>query len=77
MGWFAFLLILTSLIGFILALAIFLVSFLKIRASLDWIHTVLYAAAGILFMCFMAWTLNRDFPPGVLQSYVNLPWPFT
>lgn len=77
LGWFAFLLILTSLIGFILALGIFLVAFLKIRASLNWAHAILYAAAGILFMCFMAWTLNRDFPPGLLQSYVSLPWPLT
>ncbi len=77
LAWFAFLLILTSLIGFILALAIFLVAFLRIRASLEWLTTIMYAAAGILFMCFMAWTLNRDFPPGVLQSFVTLPWPFT
>jgi hypothetical protein len=25
----------------------------------------------------MAWALNRDFPPGLLQAYSNLPWPFT
>ncbi|MEP1206412.1 MAG: tripartite tricarboxylate transporter permease [Rhizobiaceae bacterium] len=77
LGWFAFLLVLTSLIGFILALAVFLVAFLRMRASLEWLKVALYAAAGIFFMCFMAWTLNRDFPPGVLQSYVDLPWPLT
>lgn len=75
--WFAFLLVLTSLTGFILALGIFLISFLRFRAGLGWLHTVLYAAAGIAFMMFMAWTLGRDFPPGVLQSHFDLPWPFT
>ena len=77
LGWFAFLLVLTSLIGFILALTIFLVSFLRLRAGLQWLPVMAYSAVGILFMCAMAWTLNRDFPPGVLQAYFDLPWPFT
>ncbi len=77
LAWFAFLLGLTSLVGFILALAVFLVSFLRMRAGLGWVHTVLYAAVGIAFMLGMAAILGRDFPPGLLQSYVTLPWPFT
>jgi len=28
-------------------------------------------------MLAMAWVLNRDFPAGVLQSYVNLQWPLS
>jgi len=68
---------LTSIVGFTLALAIFLVSFFRIRAGLNWTQAVLYAGAGIIFMLAMAWTLNRDFPPGLLQSFVTLPWPFT
>jgi len=35
------------------------------------------SAIGMAFMCFMAWLLNRDFPPGLLQHYVDLPWPLT
>ncbi len=78
LAWFAFLLLLTSVVGFILALGVFLVSFLKIRAGLGWAHTLAYAACGIAFMLFMAWTLGRDFPPGLLQSYFTaLPWPFS
>ena len=69
--------VLTSLIGFILALAIFLVTFFRIRAGQGWQRTLLLSAAGIAFMCFMAWILNRDFPPGLLQSYTTLPWPLT
>jgi len=77
LAWFAFLLVLTSLTGFIIALAVFLTSFLRIRAGLGWLQTALYAVAGLLFMMAMAWLLNRDFPPGLLQSYFDLPWPFT
>ncbi len=77
LAWFAFLLILTSLAGFILALAVFLVSFMRLRARLNWAMALLYSAVGIAFMCFMARLLHRDFPPGLLQNYFTLPWPFT
>ncbi len=73
--WFALLLVLSSLVGFILALAVFLVAFIRIRAQQSWLKTILLAAAGIALMCFMASVLNRDFPPGLLQAFVELPWP--
>ncbi len=75
--WFAGLLVLTSLIGFILALAIFLLLFFSVRAGQSWLRTLLLSAVGIGFMCFIAWLLNRDFPPGLLQSAYTLPWPLT
>ena len=75
LAWFAMLLILTSLLGFILALLIFLLSFMKVRAGLSWVATVIYSASGIAFICLLAHLLNRDFPAGVLQSIVKLPWP--
>ncbi|MDJ0823260.1 MAG: tripartite tricarboxylate transporter permease [Paracoccaceae bacterium] len=77
LGWFAGLLILTSLLGFILALAIFLLAFIRLRAGKSWGFSAGYTAAGIAFMCFMAWLLNRDFPPGLLQQLGDLPWPLT
>lgn len=77
LAWFGFLLILTSLFGFILALVVFLMAFMRFRAGLSWVATSIYSASGILFMMAMAWILNRDFPPGLLQEYVNLPWPLT
>ncbi|MGB1066736.1 MAG: tripartite tricarboxylate transporter permease [Paracoccaceae bacterium] len=77
LAWFAFLLILTALTGFIIALAVFLASFMRYRAQLGWPMTWVYSILGISFMLFMAWLLNRDFPPGLLQTYFDLPWPFT
>ena len=76
LAWFAGLLILSSLLGFILALAIFIVTFLRVRAGLGWQRTLLLSALGIAFMLGMATALNRDFPPGLLQSLIELPWPF-
>ena len=77
LAWFAALLVATSLFGFIIALALFLFSFMRIRANMSTVFAAIYALAGIAFICTMAWALNRDFPPGLLQTYSNLPWPFT
>ena len=75
LAWFAGLIALTWLVGFILALAAFLVSFFRIRARAGWPKTLVLTAAGIGLMCLMAALLNRDFPPGLLQDAVDLPWP--
>ena len=75
LAWFAGLLIATSLVGFILALAGFLLLFFHNRAGLSLIRSVLFSAAGLAFIVFMAWFLGRNFPPGLLQHFVDLPWP--
>ena len=77
LAWFAALLILSSLLGFILALVLFLVAFLRVRAGCSWAKTLILSACGIGFMCFMAGMLNRDCPPGLFQEFVRLPWPLT
>ncbi|MBC6442519.1 MAG: tripartite tricarboxylate transporter permease [Rhodobacteraceae bacterium] len=77
LAWFAGLLILTSLLGFIMALTIFLFTFIRTRAGKDFRFAAIYTAVGIGFMCLMARLLRRDFPPGLVQEYVNLPWPLT
>ena len=77
LAWFLALLIGTSLVGFILALSVFLVAFFRARAELNWTRTALLSASGVGFILFLAWLLNRDFPAGLLQYYVSLPWPLT
>jgi hypothetical protein len=47
------------------------------RAGQSWLRTVALTMAGIAFICFLASTLGRDFPPGLLQEFVRLPWPLT
>lgn len=73
--WFAGLLLLTALAGFIIALTVFLFTFMLVRAQKSVGFAALYTAAGIAFICFMASLLNRDFPPGLLQSVTDMPWP--
>jgi TctA family transporter len=75
MAWFAGLILATWFVGFILALVGFLISFLRVRAGASWGKTLLLTVCGIAFMCLMAGSLNRDFPPGLLQGMADLPWP--
>ncbi|KJZ17180.1 tripartite tricarboxylate transporter permease [Loktanella sp. S4079] len=75
LAWFAGLIAATYVLGFILALTGFFVSFLRVRAQAPWPKTLILTAAGIALMCVMAGALNRDFPPGLLQGVVDLPWP--
>ncbi|QJD72071.1 tripartite tricarboxylate transporter permease [Marinobacterium sp. LSUCC0821] len=75
LSWLASLIIATYFVGFILALGGFMISFFRIRAQSSWGKTILLTAAGVAFMCLMAGALNRDFPPGLLQGAVDLPWP--
>lgn len=77
LAWFGALLVLTSLLGFILALTVFLFAFMVVRARVSMVFAAGYTAAGLAFICTMAWLLNRDFPPGLLQEYFTLPWPFS
>ncbi|WP_068118730.1 tripartite tricarboxylate transporter permease [Tropicimonas marinistellae] len=77
LAWLLFLLGLSALVGFILALVVFFIAFLRVRAGVSWTRTLLLTAAGLGFLCSMAGILHRDFPPGLLQEFVRLPWPFT
>ncbi|WP_416883010.1 tripartite tricarboxylate transporter permease [Marivita sp.] len=75
LAWFLGLIVMTYFLGFILALAGFLVTFLRVRAQAPWPKTLILTASGIALMCVMGGALNRDFPPGLLQDAVDLPWP--
>lgn len=76
LAWFFGLLILSGIFGLVIALFIFLLGFFRLRGRFDWARSLLLTAAGIGFMLFLAGVLGRDFPPGLLQEFTNLPWPF-
>jgi len=75
LAWFASLIVATWFVGFILALIGFLITFFRVRAGAGWGKALVLSACGIGLMCLMAGLLNRDFPPGLLQGAVDLPWP--
>ncbi|MEX2451305.1 MAG: tripartite tricarboxylate transporter permease [Rhodospirillales bacterium] len=65
-----------ALIGFVFAVAVFLFVFLMIKAR----TTVLAAAFGALvfvgLLALLGHFLVLEYPMGLLQDYVPMPWPF-
>lgn len=74
-AWFALLFGLTTLVGFILSLGIFITGFLVARTSLGWSRSLIYMAVCIGFMVTVGHYMTLDFPSGLLQRMVELPWP--
>ena len=77
LGWFVSLLVLTALFGFVIALAFFFLAFLRVHAREGWNRTGILTVGGIGGLLLLGYLLNRDFPPGLLQTVVELPWPLS
>ena len=75
LGWFAAFVATVALVGFFAALILFFVAFLRIVAKSPWPHVAVLTAAAAAFILTLAHFLNLVFPGGVLQAYLDLPWP--
>jgi len=73
--WFAGFVIAASLAGFFLAALGFFVVFLHYRTRTPWLKTLGLTALAMTLLLALGWALTSDFPGGLLQSYVALPWP--
>lgn len=73
--WFAALIAGTALVGFLIASIVFFISFLRGPARCGWATTLTLTAIANAVLVFVANVLVLDFPSGVLQSFVDLPWP--
>jgi putative tricarboxylic transport membrane protein len=74
-AWFAALFALAALVGYILAVALFFLVFVRRRAGRGWPMTIAYTIAMLVAVLTLGHALSLDFPRGVLQEYVELPWP--
>lgn len=73
--WIAVLVVLSALIGFYLALIVFFIAFLTLRARASLVKTLILTAGAAVFVLLLARALSLNFPSGLLQSAVDLPWP--
>ncbi len=73
--WFALLFGMTALIGFILALVLFITAYLVLRTSLGWVRSLIYTGLSVGFMVTLGHYLTLNFPAGLLQRMIELPWP--
>jgi TctA family transporter len=76
LGWLVGFVAVVALIGFYAALILFFLAFLLTVARTSVISAVILTAGACVSILILAYFLNLDFPGGVLQGYVELPWPF-
>jgi TctA family transporter len=74
-AWFAALFALAALVGYILAVALFFLVFVRRRAGRGWPMTIVYTIAMLVAVLALGHALSLDFPRGLLQETVELPWP--
>ncbi len=75
MAWVVLLSALTALAGFVIAIGLFFVAFLRRVAHKSWPVTLLMTACALALMITLGKFLNLDFPGGLLQRWMELPWP--
>ena len=75
-GWLMGFGVLIWLLGFVLALTLFFVAFLKVVARSGWLRTVILTALALGILLFITGIFNMQLPRGLLQEQVQtLPWP--
>jgi TctA family transporter len=73
--WLAGLLVASALVGFVLGLAVFFAAFLHCKARAPLARNAVLTASAVLFLAAMSYIFVLDFPRGLLQELVEMPWP--
>jgi hypothetical protein len=73
--WLAGLLAASALFGFVIGLALFFAVFLHFKARAPVARNALLTASAVLFLAAMSYIFVLDFPRGLLQELVDMPWP--
>ena len=75
--WFISPLFLSVFIGFYISIGLFVFIFLKKIAKKSLNFSLLSGLFVWIFLGIVSHFMVMDFPPGILQSYVELPWPLS
>jgi putative tricarboxylic transport membrane protein len=73
--WIIFLVVLVSLFGFIIGIIILFISVMKNKTELPLIKILTITTGGVALMLVLSHFMVLDFPGGLLQEHVQLPWP--
>ncbi|BCJ91238.1 membrane protein [Terrihabitans soli] len=76
MAWIFGLLGMMYLVGFVLGMAIFIISFLWIEARARWTVMLGLAVGTTAFLALLSNVMVIHFATGLLQGWVSMPWPF-
>jgi hypothetical protein len=75
-GWMLGLLAATALVGFVLGIFAFISVFLRVKAQVAWHKAALAASGAVVALSVLSHILVLDYPEGILQRLVSMPWPF-
>lgn len=73
-GWVVGMLALVALVGFPFGCAIFIYGFVTIHAGGSHLKNAIMGISGVGFLGLMSHFLTLRYPPGLLQSFVGMPW---
>jgi len=65
----------SALAGFVVGIGAFIYIFVRLKAGLSHFGCAIYAGVFVLLLGTLSHFMTLQYPEGVLQSYVTLPWP--
>ena len=75
-GWLLGLLGAAAVLGFVLGVFVYISVFLRVKARVAWPKAALAASGAVLALSLLSRVLVLDYPEGILQVLVDMPWPF-
>jgi len=73
--WFVSPLFLSVIIGFYISIGLFVIIFLSKIANIDFKKSVVGGLSVWFVLALISHFMVMDFPPGIIQSLIELPWP--
>ena len=65
---------LIALIGFPFGCALFIYAFVRWHADVSDLRAAILGISGVAFLGMMSHFLSLQYPPGLLQVFVEMPW---
>jgi TctA family transporter len=75
-GWILGLLVAAAAVGFVLGIFVYITVFLHMKAQVRWSRAALAASGAVVVLSVLSRILVLDYPEGILQLVVAMPWPF-
>lgn len=76
LAWLAGLIAVSAVVGFLIGLGLFFLVFLHVKARAPVWRNLVLTGSAMAFLIAMSYVFVLDFPGGLLQQLVEMPWPF-
>jgi hypothetical protein len=76
LAWMLALLVVAGVLGFVLGVFVYIVAFLRIKAGSKWPGAIVGGLGAVAVLSAFGYFMVLDYPQGLLQLAVEMPWPF-